>query len=318
MSYEGMDELEICPETGDLLVSTPGATLRDSAPLTYQDDGARRVTVPSAFRLLGDGQVAFELGDYDNRIPLVIDPGMLFCTFLGEGGNDVGNDVAIDTDGCAYVAGLTTSSKFPLTPGAYDTRFDTSEAFVSKFSKNGTSLVYSTFIGGLLDEEATGVAVDDDGLVYLVGTTGSSNFPTTAGAFCTTLSGSVDAFALKDRDAQDDGGASVKEDGLIWWIDVAAGDFGEIAKRRNAICSGYRDDDFFDVIDAVEVTGWFDNDGLATHIDLTTGQNDVLLLQGLNHNAWTDTEFSKLGIRQLEEHPLILNAKQLNAPDALQ
>jgi len=197
MAYDGMDSLEVCQETGDLLVRAREVTLRDHAPVTYQTDSGQRVTVPSAFNLLGDDRVAFRLGDYDVGLPLVIDPGMIFSTFLGETGNDVGNDVAVDDDGYIYVTGRTTSAKFPVTPGAYDTVFNSSEAFVSKFSPNGTSLEYSTFIGGSDYEEATAVAVDNVGLVHLTGTTRSSDFPTTSGAFCTTLSGWSDAFALK-------------------------------------------------------------------------------------------------------------------------
>jgi hypothetical protein len=197
MAYEGMDSLEVCGETGDLLVGARGVTLRDHAPVTYQPDRGTLVTVASEFHLLGDERVTFLLGDYDRRLPVIIDPGMLFSTFLGEGGNDAGNDVAVDGDGHIYVAGLTTSSKFPVTAGAYDNSLSSTDAFVSKFSTNGTSLEYSTFIGGTQDENGTGVAVDTDGLVHLTGTTNSTDFPTTTGAFCTTLSGYTDAFALR-------------------------------------------------------------------------------------------------------------------------
>jgi hypothetical protein len=197
MTYEGMDSVEVCGETGDLLVRARDVTLRDRKPFTYQDDAGDRVTVPSAFSLLGENRVAFQLGEFDRGLPMVIDPGMIFSTFLGESGNDRGNDVAVDGDGYVYVAGFTTSSTFPVTPGAYDNTFNSSEAFVSKFSPNGTSLEYSTFIGGTKYEEATAVAVDDNGIVHLAGITHSSDFPTTAGAFCTTLAGGSDAFALK-------------------------------------------------------------------------------------------------------------------------
>jgi hypothetical protein len=197
MAYEGADSLGVCGETGDLLVRAGGATLRDHAPLSYQEAGGERVAVPSSYRLLEGGRVAFGLGGYDPGLPLVIDPGMLFSTFLGGAGGDTGDDVAVDNAGHVYVVGNTSSSGFPVTPGACDTSLNSTEAFVSRFSANGSSLEYSTFIGGSGDDGASGVAVDDEGAVYVVGTTDSSDLPVTSGAFCTTLSGWTDAFALK-------------------------------------------------------------------------------------------------------------------------
>ncbi len=197
MAYEGIDSLEISGTTGDLIVRAGGLILRDMAPISYQDVDGVLEEVPTEFLLQGGGRVGFDLGHHEPDLALTIDPGLIFSTFLGESGDDEGYDVTVDGDGNVYVAGRTSSSDFPLTAGAYDTRFMTSEAFVSKFSSDGSSLVYSTFIGGDQDEEATGVAVDVNGLVFLTGTTYSSNFPTTSGAFCETRSGERDAFALK-------------------------------------------------------------------------------------------------------------------------
>ena len=197
MAYEGIDLLQVCGTTGDLIVRAGGLILRDRAPISYQDVDGVLEEVPTVFLLQGGGRVAFDISDHEPDLALTIDPGMLFSTFLGESGDDVGYDVTVDGDGYVYVAGRTSSSDFPLTTGAYDTRFMTSEAFVSKFSPDGASLVYSTFIGGDQDEEATGVVVDENGLVCLTGTTYSSDFPTTSGAFCETRSGERDAFALK-------------------------------------------------------------------------------------------------------------------------
>jgi hypothetical protein len=197
MFYEGMDSLEICDRTGDLLIGSRDATLRDQAPMTYQIIEGCQVNVPSAYDLIGDDMVTFQLGDYDTHLPLVIDPGLMFSTFLGGSGGDSGNDIAVDGDGHVYVVGSTSSVKFPVTSGAYDISLDSSDGFLTKFSSNGSSVEYSTYIGGTKDEKATGVAVDDDGSVYIVGTTMSSDFPTTGGAFKTNLAGGSDTFALK-------------------------------------------------------------------------------------------------------------------------
>jgi hypothetical protein len=197
MVYEGSDTMEVHEVTGDLLVTAGNLVMRDRAPVSIQQVGGDRVEVSTEFELLGGGRVGFDVDRHDPDLVLTIDPGMMFCTFLGESGDDEGYDVAVDQDGHAYVAGLTTSSKFPLTAGAYDTSLSSSEAFVSKFSPDGSTLEYSTFIGGDRYDTAAGIAVGRDGNVYLVGTTNSTDFPITGGAFCTTRPGSYDTFALK-------------------------------------------------------------------------------------------------------------------------
>jgi hypothetical protein len=96
----------------------------------------------------------------------------------------------VDSAGAAYVAGLTDSSDFPTTPGAFDTslqrRYD--DAFVTKLDASGSALVYSTFLGGTSSDIAEAIAVDSAGAAYVTGLTTSSDFPTTPGAFDTGYS----------------------------------------------------------------------------------------------------------------------------------
>ncbi len=197
MAYEGQDALELDDVSGGLLIRTPTATLRDSAPITYQEVRGMRVPVESAFMLLGHGRVGFHIATYDPRLPLVIDPGMIFSTFLGAGGDEAGEAVAVDRWGHIYAAGRTSSSAFPVTPGAYNSSKGGYEAFVARFSSNGSALEYSTLIGGSGDDGAVGVDVDSNGRIYVAGTTASKDFPTTSGAFCTALKGDTDSFSLR-------------------------------------------------------------------------------------------------------------------------
>ena len=112
------------------------------------------------------------------------------------------NGIAVDAAGDAYVAGLTYTSDFPTTPGAFQTAFGGSsstglgDAFVSKLNAVG-SLVYSTFLGGRDGDAANGIAVDTSGNAYVIGTTSSSNFPSSPGVFQTTLHGPQNAFVSK-------------------------------------------------------------------------------------------------------------------------
>jgi Beta-propeller repeat len=100
--------------------------------------------------------------------------------------------------GRAYVTGTTTSANYPTTPGAFDRTFNgSSDVFVTKLNASGSTLTYSTFLGGMNVDRGTGIAVDRRGRAYVVGQTSSADFPTTPGAFDTTLDGSNDAFVTK-------------------------------------------------------------------------------------------------------------------------
>jgi len=126
---------------------------------------------------------------------------LVYATFLGGDRGDNGYDIAVDSSGAAYITGVTRSSDFPTTPGAFDQAFDChySDAFVSKLNATGSALAYSTFLGGNEDsDEGHSIAVDSSGAVYVTGLTYSVDFPTTTGAFTTTKNGGhTDAFVVK-------------------------------------------------------------------------------------------------------------------------
>jgi len=121
-----------------------------------------------------------------------------YSTFLGKAADDFGKGVAVDRNGRAYVAGWTASPQFPITLGAFDTSHNGGrDGFVSKLEVGGSSLAYSTFLGGSGADEALGIDIDSAGSAYVAGSTNSSNFPTTAGAFDETHNGDLDAFFTK-------------------------------------------------------------------------------------------------------------------------
>ncbi|MGC8767656.1 MAG: SBBP repeat-containing protein, partial [Brevinematia bacterium] len=126
---------------------------------------------------------------------------LLASTFLGGSDNDAARAIAIDSSGNVYVAGDTDSKNFPTTSRAYDTSFNSvlySDAFISKFDANLSSLLASTFLGGSYWDEAHTLAIDSSGNVYVAGRTESTDFPTTPGAYDTSYNGMyVDAFISK-------------------------------------------------------------------------------------------------------------------------
>jgi hypothetical protein len=126
---------------------------------------------------------------------------LVYSTFLGGSADDTGHRVAVDAAGAAYVTGNTDSPDFPTTVAAFDTTISGSrDAFVTKLDPTGTSLVYSTFLGGSSYDEGMGIAVDATGAAYVAGIAGSTDFPTTAGAFDTTFNGGHGDFFVAKLD----------------------------------------------------------------------------------------------------------------------
>jgi uncharacterized repeat protein (TIGR02543 family) len=127
---------------------------------------------------------------------------LLYSTYLGGWGYDRGYGIAVDGSGNAYITGYTNASDFPTTTGAYDTSHNGDyDIFVTKIDPagNGTNdLLYSTFLGGSGDYDyGEGIAVDGSGNAYVTGTTNSTDFPTTTGAYDTSYNGDYDIFVTK-------------------------------------------------------------------------------------------------------------------------
>src|SRR5262249_6285512 len=121
---------------------------------------------------------------------------LLYSTYLGGSGDDHAEAIAIDAAGAAYVAGSTNSTNFPTVTPVQATNAGAVDAFVAKLSASGSSLVYSTYLGGSDADDATGIAVDTSGNAYVVGETASTNFRT-ANPMQATNAGFWDAFAAK-------------------------------------------------------------------------------------------------------------------------
>jgi len=150
----------------------------------------------------GAFDTAFSEGSYNDVYVLKLDAtgsDLVYSTFLGGSATDRGYGIAVNGSGEAYVTGDTMSPDFPTTPGAFQTgirAFPLDDAFVIKLDSNGCSLVYSTILGGSVNESGRGIAVDRVGNAYVTGYTESDDFPVTEGAF-NTVPGGRDAFVVK-------------------------------------------------------------------------------------------------------------------------
>ena len=194
---------------GDLVLGTNGGEVTFHKPVVYQpatyNEPRTKNQEPVEGKYVVKGNhITFEVADYDRTRPLVIDPVLVYSTYLGNAG---GSAIAVDASGNAYVTGSTWSSDFPTTPGAFQSTNGggpgPDDAFVSKLNAAGSALIYSTYLGGSGVDQATGIAVDTLGNVYVTGWADSSDFPTTPGALQTTFVGCVyndrcsDAFVSK-------------------------------------------------------------------------------------------------------------------------
>ncbi len=180
-SLEGQDTLTP-DDRGGLILHTGGSELRLNAPVAYQGDDTAKHTVASRFEVT-DNTVTVSLGEYDPTQAVVIDPTLVYSTYLGGSGTDFGRKVVVDSSGNAYVTGETSSADFPMIyfpSSPYQDAFagGSKDAFVTKIDPSGTFAVYSTYLGGSDEDYALGIAVDSSGNAYVAGDTQSTDFPT--------------------------------------------------------------------------------------------------------------------------------------------
>lgn len=200
--FDGAERIRL-DDSGDLLIETSVGEIRQRKPVIYQQAGSFKQPVEGGYAIRGGCGVGFELGDYDRRRAVVIDPILVYSTSIGGSSNESANAVAVDAEGSAYITGATTSFDFPtVNPFQPNLKIGEvvgvpSDAFVTKLNPSGTALVYSTYLGGGSDDAANGIAVDGAGNAYVTGYSQSNHFPTTSGAFQTAPSSGGDAFVTK-------------------------------------------------------------------------------------------------------------------------
>lgn len=206
---EGAERVEINPRN-ELLLHARGGDVVQHAPVVYQLIDGRRQPVEGGYVLM-EGQsgrveewrnggsrpaastlppfhsavpaVRFAIGAYDRSLPLVIDPTLVYSTYLGgSAGAEGGEGIAVDSSGSTYVMGYTGSVDFPMVPLANPVQkqyHGVGDLFITKFSPDGGSLLYSTYLGGTDQDNPHpgGLAVDGAGNACVTGTTLSSDFP---------------------------------------------------------------------------------------------------------------------------------------------
>lgn len=183
--------------SGQLAISTSVGDVLESKPFAYQLVEGKITPIECRY-VLNRNILGFELGEYDPNLELVIDPELIFSTFSGSMADNFGYSATYDSEGYLYSGSSVFGTGYPVTVGAYQAFWaggqgqgnnGGTDIAITKFSLDGTSLVYSTYLGGFRDELPHSLIVNDNDELYMYGTTGSSNFPTTATAFQTTFAG---------------------------------------------------------------------------------------------------------------------------------
>lgn len=184
-NIEGAEKITLL-KNGNLSIQHRFGIIHESKPVAWQMVGDVKRNVEVKFVLNG-AQLTYEVGAYDSNLPLVIDPSLTFSSFSGSTADNWGSTATPDDLGNVFGGGIAFATGFPVTAGAYDNSFNgttmptTVDVAITKFTANGASLIYSTYLGGSSSEFPASMVCGLNGELYVLGATGSSDFPMLGG-----------------------------------------------------------------------------------------------------------------------------------------
>ncbi|MHA1157000.1 MAG: DUF7948 domain-containing protein [Candidatus Heimdallarchaeota archaeon] len=173
--YEGFDFSPI-QECDKLVLSIGEHQIIDDSLRVFQENG---LDIDAEFVTKNRNTYGFDVKKFDTSRKLIIDP-LIYSTFIGGSSYDKANKMTLDSEGNVYIVGGTSSSDFPTSAAAYNDTFygPGDDVLVLKLSADGTTLLYSTFIGGNGTDIGYDIVLDSEGCAYITGCTDSFNFPT--------------------------------------------------------------------------------------------------------------------------------------------
>ncbi len=201
MKFAGAGHLSLSPE-GDLVLESGGSRIVQHKPFIYQDDPKTlaRHQVAGQYRLLGRDVVGLKLDAYDHTRTLVVDPTITYSSYLGGTGIDQVNAIKLASNGLLYLAMQTDTAALPA--DGYDSDItgltDIWVGVLDTTAAGNYGFVYGTYLGGTSLNIPLGIDVDSSGVIYVTGTTTSTDFPVTANAFEPTGAGAnISAFVVQ-------------------------------------------------------------------------------------------------------------------------
>lgn len=187
MEYKGAQRLYT--KNGKLFIETSIGTVVESVPETYQMINGYRKKVRCKY-VINKATVSFDVGRYDKSYPLIIDPVLEFSSLSGSSANNFGFTATYDDQGNLYGGGIAFAAGYPTTAGALEENYQGKvDVSISKFSPQGDSLIYSTYLGGNEDDLPSSMVVNSKGELVILGLTGSANFPVSGAAYQDTFFG---------------------------------------------------------------------------------------------------------------------------------
>lgn len=192
MTYKGMNGIRL--EDGQLQVLTSQGSLTEHIPFSYWRESGEEVEVSYH---LQKGTVTFDVNQNQAKQTLVVDPSLIWSTYLGGDHMDDSRAMELSGQNKVITSGWTWSHNFPTTAGAFQTtKQGFTAVFATEFTRSG-SLNWSTYLGGSNSDAGEGLAIDIDGNLLITGYTSSPNFPTTSGTYQTSNGGGNDAFLVR-------------------------------------------------------------------------------------------------------------------------
>lgn len=186
--FKGPEHVQL---RGDrLLIKTPFGDLVERIPLAYQEINGVKYEVSCRYQMKGD-TVSFKLGRYDPNHTLIIDPLLEFSTLTGSSADNFGFTATYDNAGNMYAAGIVMGTGYPTTTGVLQNTYSggRTDIGVTKFDPSGSQVLYSTYIGGSELDLPHSMVCDLNGKLFMLGSTGSSDFPVTANAYQSSFAG---------------------------------------------------------------------------------------------------------------------------------
>ena len=197
LKFTGQQDLFL--RDGQLIIGTCVGEISQTAPYAYQQKDGRTLRVVCNYSVTGNKVCLVVTGNYDKTLPLIIDPTLIFSTYTGSTSDNWGMSASFDQLGNAYTAGICFGPGYPTTPGAFQVNFGGGiwDISLSKFDPTGTSLLFSTYLGGSLTESPQSITVDNTNCLLVLGRTYSTDFPVISGCYDVTQNGSSDIVITK-------------------------------------------------------------------------------------------------------------------------